>query len=252
MKKTIQMTVKEMALSSGVTIRTLHHYDEIGLLTAQRTHSGYRVYTEKHALRLQQILLHKSFGLSLEDISKALDAPEFDNLISLQHQKAALIKQAKNMSAMIGAVDAAIKLLSKTQNVDLKLIFAGFDPSLYCDEVKEKWGSTVYWKESQKKTANYTAEDWQGIKNEESVIWEEAASALRSGYAVNSQAALKFVESYRKHIDRWFYKTSEAGFVELVNIWENDLRFVANIDKFEVGLTSWSARAVRAKYLSVT
>ena len=134
MKKIEDMTVKEMALLSGVTIRTLHHYDDIGLLKANRTESGYRMYTEKHALRLQQILLQKSFGLPLEDIARNLDDANFDTLLSLQQQRNAVVKQAENISAIIEAIDMAIKQLTNEDDIDLRDIFKGFDPSLYEEE----------------------------------------------------------------------------------------------------------------------
>ena len=134
MKKIEDMTVKDMALLSGVTIRTLHHYDDIGLLKASRTASGYRVYTEKHVLRLQQILLQKSFGLPLEDIARNLDDTNFDTLLSLQQQRNAVVKQAENISAIIEAIDMAIKQLTNEDDIDLRDIFKGFDPSLYEEE----------------------------------------------------------------------------------------------------------------------
>lgn len=242
------MTVKDMALLSGVTIRTLHHYDDIGLLKANRTASGYRIYTEKHALRLQQILLQKSFGLSLEDIASTLDNTDFDTLLNLRQQRAALVKQAENMNGMIEAIDMAINKLTNETDIDLKDIFKGFDPSVFKDEVKERWGGTDYYRENQNKTSDYTPEDWERIKFEENAIWQSAADALRSGVAPTHKVALELVERYRKHIDCWFYTTSASGFAALCDIWESDPRFMNNIDKFETGLTKWMATAVRANY----
>jgi DNA-binding transcriptional MerR regulator len=250
MKNMNEMTVKEMALLSGVTIRALHHYDEIGLLRAHRTQSGYRVYTEKHALRLQQILLHKSFGMSLDEIAKSLDDPKFDNLSNLQQQKKVLIKQSKNMASMIHAIDAAISQLEGTTHAHLKDIFGGFDPSIYDEEVEEKWGDTVYYKDCQQRIASYTKDDWQHIKSEENKIWQDAAEAYRSGISASSQTAFDLSDRYQHHIDRWFYQTSSASYAALADVWENDPRFIRNIDKFETGLAGWIASAVRARYMA--
>ncbi|MBO1256076.1 MerR family transcriptional regulator [Alteromonas sp. 5E99-2] len=248
MKKIEDMTVKDMALLSGVTIRTLHHYDDIGLLKANRTESGYRIYTEKHALRLQQILIQKSFGLPLEDIARNLDDANFDTLLSLQQQRNAVVKQAENINAMVEAIDMAIKQLTDEANIDLRDIFKGFDPSLYEEEVEQKWGGTEFYKESQNKTKDYTPQDWERIKREENAIWQDAAHALRSGVAPTNQVALELAQRYRKHIDNWFYTTSVSGFAALAELWESDARFIANIDKFETGLAKWIATAVRANY----
>ncbi|TDF37436.1 MerR family transcriptional regulator [Alteromonadaceae bacterium M269] len=245
MKNRSEITVKEMALLSGVTIRTLHHYDDIGLLKAHRAASGYRVYNEKHALRLQQILLHKSFGLSLEDIAKTLDDPQFDNLANLKRQKKTLEQQAENMHLMIGAIDAAIEKLTCSKTIDLSSIFEGFDPALYDDEVEQRWGETSCYKECQDKMKNYTDEDWEQLKQQENAIWRDAAHALRAGTKPDSASAQEITNKYRKHIDRWFYTTSTSGFAALADLWENDPRFAKNIDKFEPGLAKWMAAAVR-------
>jgi DNA-binding transcriptional MerR regulator len=246
MKKTIAITVKEMALMSGVTIRTLHHYDEIGLLKAHRNASGYRIYNEKHALRLQQILLHKSFGLGLEEIATALDNPQFDTLQSLQRQKLTVVQQIDTMHAMLRAIDAAILRLTKPNKDRLDLIFDGFDPSLYEEEVATRWGQTDTYQESQRKTQHYTSEDWQQIKQEEERFWHDAAKAMRSGEAPDSKTAKSLSERYRKHIDRWFYTTTPSGYLALAAMWESDPRFSENIDKFGPGLTQWIVAAVKS------
>lgn len=248
MTKTYDMTVKELALISGVTIRALHHYDEIGLLIAKRTEAGYRVYGREDALRLQQILLHKSFGLSLDDIRKALDDPGFSTLESLRVQKASLQKQAETMDAMIAAVDAAIHSLSGSQDIDLKAIFDGFDPGLYAEEVEENWGETDSYIASQRRVKNYTETDWKQLKSQEEAIWRDAASLMKAGATPYSPQAEQLAQRHRDYIDRWFYETTPEGYVALADLWESDPRFAANIDKFGNGLTGWVVAAVRAKY----
>lgn len=245
------LTVKALATLSGVSIRTLQYYDDIGLLKAERTPAGYRIYDQSHVLLLQQILVQKSLGLSLEAIKAALQKPDFDVLAQLKAQKQLLIKRAEDTQAMIAAIDKAIEKaprLAKETTQSIRQIFQGFDPALYEEEAKEKWGKTESFKTSRRRTKSYTAEDWAQIKVEETAIWQEAAAAMTGNQSPQSDASGKLAERHRQHIDRWFYSTTEESYANLAALWESDARFTANIDKYGEGLTVWFAEAVRHKY----
>lgn len=254
MKPLNALSVSDLAALSGVSIRTLHYYDKIGLLVAGRRPSGYRIYDHSHVLLLQQILLQKSMGLSLDAIKVSLNAADFDVMAQLKSQKEVLLKRAEDTRAMIAVVDAAI---AKSLDIDgettqsLQSLFEGFDPALYEAEVQERWGRTRAFKTSQSRTKKYTSEEWTEIKSEESAIWTDAAQAFTAGQQTDSEAAGKLAERHRQHIDRWYYETSEAGYASLADIWENDARFIANIDKYGTGLSGWFAEAVRHKYLTI-
>ena len=97
--------VKEVAEQSGVSIRALHHYDAIDLLVPSlRTAAGYRLYTEDDLLRLQQILIGRELGLSLEEIRRSLDDPSFDRRRALLEQRTALMRRAEHTSEMLSAM----------------------------------------------------------------------------------------------------------------------------------------------------
>src|SRR5687767_3659790 len=103
--------VKDVARIAGVSIRTLHHYDDIGLLAPKtRTAAGYRLYNDEDLLRLQQILIGRELGLSLEDIRRSLDDPHLDRRKLLVAQRELLAKRAHQANAMINAVDAALAI----------------------------------------------------------------------------------------------------------------------------------------------
>jgi len=107
-----QYQVKEVAELSGLSIRALHHYDAIGLLTPSfRTAAGYRVYDADDLLRLQQIMIGRELGLSLEDIRRSLDDPSFDRRSALLTQRAALERRAQHTTEMIRAIDAAVGVI---------------------------------------------------------------------------------------------------------------------------------------------
>lgn len=251
MTQPTHFSVKELATLSGVSIRTLHYYDKIGLLPAERRPSGYRIYSQDHLLLLQQILLQKSMGLSLEAIKQALQADDFDVTAQLQAQRAFLLKRAEDMQAMIAAVDAALAKVSGSNSEDVAALFNGFDPSLYADEAEQKWGQTEAFKTARRRTKSYTAEDWAKIKSEEAAIWTDAARAMTSGADCDSDEAGKLSERHRQHIDHWYYAISGTAYAALGDLWESDARFIANIDAYAEGLTGWFAEAARHKYLTV-
>ena len=241
--------VSEVARISGVTVRALHHYDEIGLLVPKaRSEAGYRVYDEDDLLRLQQIMLGRELGLALEDIRRSLDDPGFDHRRTLVAQRRALEARARRADEMLRAVDAAIALLDERQGgtMDVKRIFDGFDPAQYEAEVQERWGDTDAYRESAKRTKRYGPNEWRQIRDERAAIYADAVAALQAGVAADAPAAMDVAERDRASIGRWFYPCGPAMHANLADLWEADPRFAENIDKHGAGLTPYLAAAVRA------
>ena len=241
--------VKEVAKLSGLSIRALHHYDSIGLLTpSERSTAGYRAYDADDLLRLQQILIGRELGLSLEDIRRSLDDPNFDRREALLAQRAALAARAERAADMIRAIDAALTATEEKDmgNVDLKKIFDGFDPARYEDEVKQRWGNTDAYKISAQRTKGYTEADWRKFKDEQGAIYADASAALKSGVPSDDARAMDVAERHRLSIDRWFYPCSPTMHCGLADLWEADRRYADNIDKHCPGLTQYLAAAVRA------
>ena len=200
-------------------------------------------------LRLQQILIHRSFGLPLEDIGKILDAPDFDPQSALREQRQKLVDRLSETHRMIASIDAALQTYSKkdpTDMADLKQIFDGFDPSDHEEETAQTWGDTDAFQESTRRTKSYGDAEWRAIKQELDGIWTDAATLMQSGVASTGAEALAIAERHRQHIDQWFYPLDAAGHAQLASLWESDPRFKANIDKYGDGLTDWVATAVRA------
>jgi DNA-binding transcriptional MerR regulator len=251
MKSQRTFQVKEVAEIAGVSVRALHHYDEIGLLVPKgRTSGGYRLYDEDDLLRLQQILIGRELGMPLEEIRRSLDDPSFDRRGALLDQRQKLMQRAEHTRAMIRAVDAALSLLETDEregdDMDMKQIFDGFDPSQYEDEARERWGHTDAYKESMKRTSRYTAEDWKHFQVEQASIYADAHAALSSGKAADSTEAMDVAERHRLSIDRWFYPCDVEMHSRLADMYEADSRFAENIDKFGAGLTPFLSAAIRA------
>lgn len=242
--------VKDIARITGVSVRTLHYYDEIGLLEpAGRTDAGYRLYNEDDLLRLQQILIGRSLGMPLEEVRRWLDDPEFDYVTSLRKQRTLLVERLSETNEMIAAIDRTLNALeSSNQEIDFESLFDGFNPADYEEEVRERWGNTDAYRRSAQRTSTYSEADWKTIRNELDAIFADAAKAMLAGEHTDGRVALDLVERHRQHVCRWYYDLSRDNHVHLAGMWENDDRFRRNIDKHADGLTTWLCAAVRASF----
>lgn len=242
--------VKDVSRIAGVSVRTLHHYDEIGLLSPSgRSAAGYRLYSDDDLLRLQQILIGRELGLPLEEIRRSLDDPGFDRRQTLLAQRAQLEKRNEQTEAMIRAVDAALAVLRENETgetMDMQKIFEGFDPAKYEAEAKQRWGRTDAYKESKRRTERYTAEDWKRLKDEQGAILSDAFAAMKAGKSPADSDVMDIAERHRLSIERWFYPCSTEMHHGLADLYESDSRFAENIDKHGKGLTTFLVAAIRA------
>ncbi|MCG8504762.1 MAG: MerR family transcriptional regulator [Sphingomonadales bacterium] len=246
--------IKEVAELSGLSVRALHHYDAIGLLVpGARTAAGYRLYDDDDLLRLQQILIGRELGLSLEDVRRSLDDPGFDRRRALLDQRAELERRAADTAAMIRAIDAALASIGDTETedkkMDMKKIFDGFEPDEYADEARERWGDTDAYETSTRRTRSYTEADWKKLRDEQNAIYADAFAALEAGKRPDDPEAMAIAERHRQSIDRWFYPCSAEAHSGLADMYEADRRFADNIDKHGKGLTKFLAASIRANAL---
>jgi len=235
---------------AGVSVRTLHHYHAIGLLVPRiRTDAGYRVYTDADLLRLQQILIGRELGLSLEEIRRSLDDPGFDRRIALIDQRERLRARVQQTEAMIRSIDAALAALDELQGeraMNVEDLFQGFDPAQYEDEARRRWGATDAFAESARRTRRYTPDDWRAVIAEQEAIFADAYDALKAGKAPADAAVMDVAERHRLSIDRWFYPCSHGMHRGLASLYEEDDRFRQCLDKQREGLTPFLAEAIRA------
>lgn len=242
--------VNEVARITGISVRALHHYDQIGLLVpAARSRAGYRLYEDADLVRLQQVLIGRELGLSLEAIKQALDDPTFDRKAVLRRQLEQLTKRAQQTAEMIAAVERAITLLERekaTDEMDMSKLFDGFDPPKHEAEARERWGETAAYRESARRTSHYTSVDWQRLGAEQAALYSDIAAAIQAGIELTSSEGIALAERHRASIDRWFYPCSIRMHTGLADMYENDQRFADDMDKFGVGLTAFLVQAFRA------
>ena len=242
-------TVGQLAERSGTTVRTLHYYDEIGLLSpSMRSGSGRRLYDRDSVLRLQQILTYRTLGLALEEIARLLDDPAFDRRAALLAQRQAVTDQIAQSEALIRSIDEALALIERKtrKDMDMTTLFGGFDPSQFEDEAKARWGGTEAWTTSNSRTANYTKADWARYNEENTAICRRFADLAASGASPEGQAARAQAAAYAALIDRWFYPCDAAHLGRLAEMYEGDKRYRDSFDAFGDGTSAFVVAAFRA------
>ena len=249
-QKTASYTVGRVADLSGVTVRTLHHYDEVGLLSpGERSAAGYRIYEERDLERLQRILFYRELGFTLDEISTIVDDPHIDALGHLRRQRGLLTERIGRLNAMVDAIDYEME--ARTMNIPLTPeerleVFGEFRPEDYAEEAEQRWGETEAYKESQRRVSSYTKEDWQRLKAEEEEIRARLATALDAGLAPESEEAMSAAEAHREYISRWFYECSYEIHRGLTEMYVSDERFRSNYDATAPGLAAFIRDAAHA------
>ena len=244
------LTVGEVAQLASVSVRALHHYDELGLLTPSvRTEAGYRLYSDADVASLQQVLFFKELGFGLGDIARIMHDPKFDRVEALRMQRRMLEDKAAQLTLMAEAVGAAIDAAKGGVRLDPKdmlEVFGEFDPSEYEDEVKERWGNTDAYAESARRTKRYTKEDWVRYKAEAEANGVRMKELYDAGIAADDPRAMDVAEDARLLIDRWFYTCSPEMHCGLAEMYVADPRFKANYEKLSEGLAEWFRDAINA------
>jgi DNA-binding transcriptional MerR regulator len=243
-------TVGDLSRLTGVTVRALHHYDQIGLVRpSQRSAAGYRLYDECDALRLQQVLVLRELGVPLDEIGAAIDR-ETDRVALLRGHRQALIEKRGRIDAMVAAVDAALRVLEEGKRnmkaEDFKQLFDGFNPEDHDEEVRQRWGNTQAYKESTRRTSQYGKAEWEAIKRESDEINTRLRDLMQRGAAAADPAVQAAVEDHRLHIGRWYYPCSKDMHHGLAEMYIADPRFTENLDKVAPGFARFLHDAIAA------
>jgi MerR family transcriptional regulator, thiopeptide resistance regulator len=242
--------VGEVARISGVSVRTLHHYHDVGLLVPSgRSESGYRMYSTEDLQRLQQILYYRELDFRLDGIAEMLagsGAPAEDHL---RRQHRLLRERLARTRELIAAIENEMEVrrmgLSLTPEEQLE-VFGTDKLEEYGREAEQRWGSTDAWRESQRRAAAYTKEDWITIKGEGDANVVAFAAALADGLPPTSPAAMALAEAHRDHISRWFYECPYAQHRGLATMYLADPRFTRTYDEVAPGLARYIHDAIVA------
>ncbi|MFJ3225934.1 MerR family transcriptional regulator [Streptomyces sp. NPDC086783] len=246
-------SVGRVAGFAGVTVRTLHHYDEIGLLVpSERSHAGHRRYGDADLDRLQQILFYRELGFPLDQVAVLLDdlaTGKADPRAHLRRQHELLTARIEKLRKMAAAVEHAME--ARTMGIDLTPeekfeVFGDKDPEEHAEEAERRWGGTEAYAESQRRTARYTKEDWKRMQAEVASWGERYGALMAAGEPPSGGPAMDLAEEHRLHITEWFYPCPYETHRGLGEMYVSDERFKEFYDSMRPGLAEHLRDAIAA------
>ncbi|EFL15937.1 MerR family transcriptional regulator [Streptomyces sp. C] len=243
-------SVGQVAGFAGVTVRTLHHYDEIGLLSPSgRSGAGHRRYDDADLDRLQRILFYRELGFPLDEVAVLLDDPHSDPREHLRRQHALLSERIARLQQMAKAVEHAMEANKMGINLTPEERFEVFgdkDPEQYAEEAEQRWGGTEAYAESQRRAAGYTKDDWKRIQDESADWGARYAALVAAGEPADGEAAMAMAEEHRLHIGQWYYDCPYEMHTCLGDMYVADERFKAYYDSMGPGVAEHLRDAITA------
>ena len=236
----MNMQIKEFAALAGVSVRTLHYYDEIGLLNPAHVDeaTGYRFYDESSLLRMQEILFYRELDFSLKSIVEILSAPTYDKTEALREQKQLLMLKKERLERLIAAIDEA----ERGENVMKAFDNNAFET--YKAEAQERWGKTDAYKEHAEKTKGYGKEKWNGLVSELDAIFGEFVLCMKNGAEPGGEEAQNLVKQLQDHISANYYTCTAEILAGLGQMYVADERFRQNIDRHADGTAAFAGEAI--------
>ncbi len=233
------MQIKEFAEQIGVSVRTLHYYDEIGLLKPSEVdaQNGYRFYDESSLERMQEILFYRELDFSLRTIAQILSSPDYDKQQALTRQRKLLLAKKERLERLIDALDGLEKgegfMKPNNKYEALK--------NEYAEEVRQRWGDTAAYKESESRNT-----DFGKAAAMLDAVFEEFAELDRSGISPDDEAAKIQVEKLQRCITENFYTCTNEILAGLGQMYVADVRFKNNIDKHGEGTAEYVSQCIKS------
>lgn len=246
-------TVNQLAQLAGISVRALHHYDEIGLLKPAFTGDNrYRYYGEAELLRLQQILIHRELDIPLAEIGAILDAPGFDRVETLQRQRERIESQAKRYARMVKTIDRTIARLKGDRAMkDADLYTGVVSPEKQAEYEKwlvDRYGADMegHIQTSRKRAAQMSNEDWARAMQEFDKVVEPIAEGFRHGLPPQALSLEPAIKRHRDWISwAWGREATPEAYAGLADVYEHP-DFVARFDKAGEGFTAYFTTAMRS------
>ncbi len=242
------LTVKKLADIAGVSVRTLHYYDDIGLLKPEyRNKNGYRYYSEEANIRLQQILFFRELGFGLDEIKSIMSRPDFDVLEALEQHKKILLKKDKRLKELINTVERTINKMSKQSEMDIKEYYRGFSDEQiekYRDEVRRRWGEKTL-QESEKRITDMGKEKFVELQAEGGKIFKAIMENMVEGY--DGRFIQEQIAEWRQWLENFHHYTDEEV-VELGREYSQNPEFTRFFKQYGDDLPVFLTRAIEHYY----
>jgi DNA-binding transcriptional MerR regulator len=236
-------TVGAVATLTGVSVRTLHHYDHIGLVVPSvRTSAGYRGYTDADIERLHVVLVYRSVGLPLDEIRTLLNDESTDVVEHLRRQHELLLEQAERLEHTIKAVEELMNAhrdgIQLTAEEQVEIFGTTAFSEEYAAEAEQRWGDTDAWKQSQQRVSRFSKQDWIDVKAEGDALLAALADAKRNDVQPGSAEANELAARHRASIEQ-FYDCGDEMHRCLAEMYVADERFTRDYDDAEPGLAQF-------------
>ncbi len=244
----MKLSIKKFADLTGVSVRTLHYYDEIGLLKPDLidAENGYRFYGDNALLRMQEILFYRELDFPLKTIREIISSPNYDKQEALKGQHQLLLLKLDRLKKIIS-------LIERAERGEVIMGFNIFDNSdfeaaqkNYKEEAELRWGKTAAYRENQMKTAGYSKEKWDDIGKGLNCILKEFADAMKNGSKENDDAAAVLVQKLQNYITETQYTCTDEILLSLGEMYVSDERFKRNIDQYGIGAAEYINGAIKA------
>jgi DNA-binding transcriptional MerR regulator len=243
-------SIGQVAALAGVSVRTLHHYDDVGLLTPTgRTPAGYRRYDDADLARLRDVLSYRELGFSLEQVRSILDDSRADPASHLRNQYRLVRERIARLEQVLGHLEKLMEVqhmgINLTPEEQLEVFGENWPGDEYAAEAEQRWGDTDAWRQSQQRTSAMSKDDWLAVKAETEALEAELAAAMTDGVAPTDQRAMDLAERHRLAIER-FYDVSYEMHRGLAEMYVADPRFTRHFDDRAPGLAQWLRDAIVA------
>ena len=239
-------TVGDVARRFAVTVRTLRHWEALGLLSpAQRSWSNYRLYSAEDCARVQRIVIYRATGMKLIDIKSLLDSGD-TAVEHLKRQRERLVAHRRETDAMIEALDILLEdaMNDKALTVEeIGKIMGEADFAAHQSEAEERYGDTADWRESRERTASWQSADWRRNAERFHDIERRMIDAIRDGAAPDSERAAGLVEEHREALSEFFPVTPAKHYL-ISRAYITDERFRSHYDAQQEGFAQWLADAI--------
>jgi len=237
-------TVRQLAQLAGVSVRTLHYYDQVGLLKpGRRTANGYRVYTEKAVLPLQQIMFYRELGFSLEEIRDIMKGPDYDVPGALRGHRGLMLKKAERIDELLATVDRTTGQLKGEQSMGIEDYYQGLDEKqieAYRTEVRERWGEETL-RDSEARVMSMGKEGLATAQAEGATIFQAIADNSAKGH--DSPEVQEQIAKWRKWLVH-FYSYSDEAVRGLGQMYSQDPRFAESFRKYGDDFPSFLTNAI--------
>src|SRR5579875_201057 len=245
-----EYAIGEVATLAHVSVRTLHHYDAIGLLQPSgRTAGGHRRYNKVDLQRLQAILFYRELDFGLDDIAAMLADPrDAESHLRSQHQmlRERIGRDQRLLRAVERELEAREMGMSLTPEEQFEVFGTDKVGGEWADEARDRWGDTDAYRESRRRTAAYTKEDWARLKDESDAALREFRDAMQCGAPADGELARSLAEQHWQFLNRWFYTCDHDFHRNLAEMYVSDDRFRATYDAIAPGLGQYVHDAIVA------